>query len=156
MGFDAALSAVPCSDETVSVATVPRVSHETTIRVRFADLDPYDHVNHARYLTYFESARVEMLDAVGYGMGKLKRDGFQIVLVDVSVRFHSAAGLHDRLTISTELIDIRRASTSWRQAARIGDRLVAELEARAAFTDTDGRPIRPPDGFSDAVARAIG
>jgi acyl-CoA thioesterase FadM len=72
------------------------------------------------------------------------------------VRFHSAAGLHDRLTISTELIDIRRASTSWRQAARIGDRLVAELEARAAFTDTDGRPIRPPDGFSDAVARAIG
>ncbi len=132
------------------------MSHETTITVRFSDLDPYDHVNHARYLTYFESARVEMLDAVGYGMTEMKRDGFQIVLVEVTVRFHAAAGLHDRLSITTDLLDVGRASTSWRQEARVGDRLIAGLEARAAFTDVAGRPIRPPDGFGEAVARAIG
>ena len=131
------------------------VSHTTTITVRFADLDPYDHVNHARYLTYFESARVEMLDSVGYGMIRMKRDGFQIVLVDVTVRFHAAASLHEELKITTDLLESGRASTRWRQEARVDDRLIAELEARAAFTDGGGRPIRPPAGFAEAVARAV-
>ncbi len=138
------------------MATVPFVSHETTITVRFADLDPYDHVNHARYLTYFESARVEMLDSVGYGMLRMKREGFQIVLVEVSVRFHATASLHDRLTITTELLESGRASTRWRQQARVDEQLIAELEARAAFAGPDGRPIRPPTGFTEAIARAAG
>lgn len=132
------------------------MAHTTTITVRFADLDPYDHVNHARYLTYFESARVEMLDSVGYGMVRMKREGFQIVLVEVSVRFHATAGLHDELTITTALLEGGRASTRWRQHARLEGRLIAELEARAAFTDPEGRPIRPPVGFADAVARVVG
>lgn len=131
------------------------VAHTTTITVRFSDLDPYDHVNHARYLTYFESARVEMLDSVGYGMVRLKQDGFQIVLVEVTVRFHAAAGLHDELTITTELLAGGRASTSWRQEARVEGSLIADLEARAAFTGADGRPVRPPSGFADAVSRAV-
>jgi YbgC/YbaW family acyl-CoA thioester hydrolase len=132
------------------------VAHTTTITVRFADLDPYDHVNHARYLTYFESARVEMLDSVGYGMVRMKQEGLQIVLVEVSVRFHATASLHDELTITTALLEGGRASTRWRQDARLGDRLIADLEARAAFTDPDGRPIRPPVGFAEAVARVVG
>ena len=131
------------------------MSHTTTITVRFADLDPYDHVNHARYLTYFESARVEMLDSVGYGMMRMKEEDFQIVLVEVSVRFHATASLHDQLTITTDLLESGRASTRWRQRAGVDDRLIAELEARAAFTDPRGRPIRPPEGFTDAVARAV-
>lgn len=132
------------------------MAHTTTITVRFADLDPYDHVNHARYLTYFESARVEMLDSVGYGMVRMKQEGFQIVLVEVSVRFHATASLHDELTVSTALLEGGRASTRWRQDARLGGRLIAELEARAAFTDPEGRPIRPPVGFAEAVARVVG
>ena len=125
-------------------ATVRRVAHETSITVRFSDLDPYDHVNHARYLTYFESARIEMLDAVGYGMSRMKRDGFQIVLVEVCVRFQAAAGLHDRIAITTNLVDIKRASTSWAQEARVGDRVVATLEATAAFTDASGTTSSDP------------
>ena len=35
------------------------MAHETTIAVRFSELDPYGHVNHAVYLTYFEQARCE-------------------------------------------------------------------------------------------------
>lgn len=131
------------------------VPHTTTITVRFSDLDPYDHVNHARYLTYFESARIEMLDSAGFGMARMKREGFQIVLVEVCVRFHAAAGLHDRLSITTDLLESGRASTRWRQHAHVGDRLVADLEARAAFTDPDGRPTRPPTGFDEAVAHAV-
>lgn len=124
-----------------------------TVTVRFADLDPYDHVNHARYLSFFESARVELLEVMGFGMERLKRDGIQIVLTELTAGFHRSAGLHDRLVIATEVLEVRRASCRWRQEAlRRSDR-VATLDVTAAFTDLEGRPRRVPEGFSRAAAR---
>jgi acyl-CoA thioester hydrolase len=131
------------------------MSHTSTIKVRFGDLDPYDHVNHARYLTYFESARIELLDEIGFGMDVMKRLGFQIVLVEITAGFHAAAGLHDVLAITTDVHEVRRATTRWRQEARRGDQLVATLDVRAAFTDLDGRPSRPPPGFAEAASRYL-
>jgi acyl-CoA thioester hydrolase len=129
--------------------------HVTTITVRFADLDPYDHVNHARYLTYFESARIEMLDEIGYGMDVMKRDGFQIVLVELTAGFHTPATLHDRLAITTTVGELKRSTTHWTQHARKDETLVASLAVKAAFTDARGRPIRAPEGFAEAAHRFV-
>ena len=95
--------------------------------VRFGDLDPYNHVNHARYLTYFESARIELLEEIGFGMGVLEDLGVQIVLVEVS------------------------ATARWRQEAHRSEELIASADVRAAFTDLAGRPTRPPAGFAGAL-----
>lgn len=128
--------------------------HETTIKVRFSDLDPYDHVNHARYLSFFEAARIEALDEMGFGMGLMKEQGMQIVLIETHARYHRPAGLHDELTITTTVGEPTRATTLWHQEARLSDgALVASLDVRAAFTDLLGRPRRAPDGFTVAAAR---
>jgi acyl-CoA thioester hydrolase len=125
------------------------IEHSTTIVVRFGDLDPYDHVNHARYFTYFESARIELLEEMGFGMDVMKSQGFQIVLVEVTARFHKPAVLHDRLTIETAVLEVARSTTRWRQQATRGGDLIASLEVRAAFTDAGGAPVRAPAGFSE-------
>ena len=36
------------------------------IEVRYGDLDPQGHVNNAKYLTYFEQARVHYLISLGF------------------------------------------------------------------------------------------
>lgn len=126
---------------------------KTEFTVRFGDLDPYNHVNHARYLTYFESARVEALERMGFGMNDMMKAGCQMVLVDLSAKFHRAAGLHDRLVISTEVVEVARATTRWRQTAHRGEDLVVSLLVSAAFTDLMGRPRRIPEGFAEAAAK---
>lgn len=123
--------------------------HTTTVVVRFADLDPYDHVNHARYFTYFESGRIELLERMGFGMDVMKREGFQIVLVEVTARFHKPAVLHDRLSIETAVLEVGRSTTRWGQQAIRGEDLIASLDVRAAFTDAAGAPVRAPAGFSE-------
>jgi acyl-CoA thioester hydrolase len=128
------------------------VTHTFEVRVRFYELDPYDHVNHTAYLGYFEAARVEALAARGYGLAEMKRAGFQIVLVELTARFFKPATLHETLTITTEVLEIARASSRWHQEMRRGEELVASLEVKAAFTDLTGRPIRPPAGFAEAMA----
>ena len=129
------------------------MSHQTEVKVRFYELDPYDHVNHTSYLGYFEAARVEALEAIGFGMNVMKEAGFQIVVIELNARFFAPAGLHDVLQISTEVAETARASSKWRQEMRRGDELIATLEVRAAFTDMNGHPRRPPDGFTAAMEK---
>jgi YbgC/YbaW family acyl-CoA thioester hydrolase len=120
--------------------------------VRFADLDPYGHVNHARYLSYFEAARIEVLDQMGFGMMEMQAMGFHIVLVELVARYHAPSGLHDVLNIHTRVGEVRRAPSAWHQRAQRGDDLIASLDVKAAFTTLDGRPSRAPEGFSQAAA----
>lgn len=124
----------------------------TEIRVRFYELDPYNHVNHTAYLGYFETARVEALAAAGFGLDVMKEQGFQIVLVEVTARFVKPATLHETLTITTEVVEIARSTSRWHQDMRRGDDLIATLDVRAAFTDLEGKPVRAPAGFVEAFS----
>jgi acyl-CoA thioester hydrolase len=130
-------------------------SHHTEITVRFSDLDPWGHVNHARYFSYFESARIELLDEIGFGILEMAATGRQIILVELTAKYLAASNLHDLLDISTRVESIQRATSHWHQEAHCAGTHVATLDIRCAFTDLAGRPARPPDGFVDAVARYL-
>jgi len=126
------------------------MSHATEIRVRFYELDPYNHVNHTNYLAYFETARVEYLTDVGYGMDVMKERGFQIVVVELQARFLAAAGLRDVLIVTTSLLEIGRVTSTWSQEMTRGKQTIATLQVKAAFTDLSGRPRRVPEEFAAA------
>lgn len=130
--------------------------HRTTIDVRFAELDPYAHVNHAVYVTYFEVARTEALAGVGLGLDHLARQGFQFVVTDLSVRYRRAAGAGDTLTVDTEVAKVGRASSIWRQRITRsleegGAEVLVEAELKTGVTDRRGRPTKPPAWILEAL-----
>jgi acyl-CoA thioester hydrolase len=128
--------------------------HTSEVRVRFYELDPYNHVNHTIYLAYFETARIDYLDELGVGLDVMQKQGWQLVVVELKARFHAAAGLHDVLTITTEVGGVGRVTSTWHQEMRRGEELVAALEVTAAFTDVTGKPRRIPAEFVEAVSPA--
>jgi acyl-CoA thioester hydrolase len=123
----------------------------STIRVRFYELDPYDHVNHTAYIGYFETGRVDALQEMGFGIDAMKQSGYQIVLVELRARFLASATLQDLLSVSTEVVHIGRATSDWHQEMRKGEELIATLDVKGAFTNLAGRPVRPPSGFVEAA-----
>ena len=123
----------------------------TTIDVRFNELDPYGHVNHGVYLTYFEVARIELLDSIGFGLTRLQELGFHLVVVEVNTRFRAPAVAGDRLTVVSEVADMRRASSRWHQRLLRDDEVIATNEVRAAITDLGGRPVAPPPQLTAAL-----
>ncbi len=125
--------------------------HTTAVRVRFYELDPYAHVNHAVYFQYFETARIEALAGIGYDLARLKSEGFHLVVTGISARFHYSAEYGDELKITTELVETKRVSSTYRQVATKGDVTVATIEVSAAVTDLDGKPRRAPADFLDAL-----
>jgi acyl-CoA thioester hydrolase len=127
------------------------MSHRTSIKVRFYELDPYDHVNHAAYVQYFEVARIELLDEIGMGIGPLLELGYQLVVGELSIRYLAPAGSGDLLEVETEVAEIRRASSRWRQAMRRHGELIAHQEIVVVATDLRGRPVRVPPGMGAAL-----
>ncbi len=127
--------------------------HLSEIRVRWSELDPYHHVNHAVYLTYCESARIEALEDIGFSLDQLAEAGCQIVVTEVTAKFLSSAVGGDRLTVETQVVDVRRASTVWRQRILRDSEVLVTVVLTGAVTDLNGRPRRIPDGFQEALAR---
>ncbi|MCE2525909.1 MAG: acyl-CoA thioesterase [Actinomycetia bacterium] len=128
------------------------MAYRTVLRVSFSDLDPYNHVNHARYLSYFETARIDLLEQMDFSMSQLAEMGLQIVLVEATIRYFTPARLGDEVRITTRVREVKRASTRWSQVARVGSDRVATLEVKAAFTNPEGKPQRTPRGFAEAAA----
>lgn len=119
-------------------------AHITPHRVRFHELDPYNHVNHAMYVTYFEIGRVDALDAIDMSLHALRDEGLQFVVTRIEVRFRTAATAGEDLEIHTGVASFGRASTVWAQTIRRGDDVIATNEVTVAITDAAGKPIRPP------------
>ena len=123
----------------------------TTIDVRFYELDPYGHVNHGVYLNYFEVARIDLLDAIGFGLPRLRELGFHLLVVEAHVKFRSPAVAGDRLEVHSTLGALKRASATWLQEIRRGETLIATNEVRSAITDAHGRPIKAPTELTEAL-----
>ena len=125
--------------------------HTTSLKVRFYELDPYDHVNHTNYFSYFETARIEYLAEMGWGLDVLKEKGWQLVVVELRARFLAAARYGQELTVHTWVEEVGRVKSLWRQTMLRDDEEVAWVEVTAAFTDLDGRPTRLPEAFAERV-----
>ena len=124
------------------------------VKVRHYEVEEYGHVNHAHYVHYLEIGRVEALEAVGLSLSEMRRQGYLIVAVDLSVKYHSPARSGETLEIVTRVRELRGARSLWSQEIReaASQRLVVTAEVTGAFTTEAGRPARVPAAFHEKLA----
>jgi acyl-CoA thioester hydrolase len=127
-------------------------AHQTRIKVRFYELDPYNHLNHSSYIQYFEVGRIELLAEIGYTLADMMEDGLMIVVTDITTRFLGSARSGDEVVVETELVETRRVTSRWHQRILLGEVPLATQEVGAAITDLGGRPRRFPPDLLDALA----
>jgi len=125
--------------------------HSITLRVRFNELDPYNHVNHAVYISYFETARVEALASIGLPIDVLGDRGFQLVITEVQAKYHQPAVAGDTLIVDTWLSKHGRVSSIWSQRIRREDVVLVSGHVRAGITDTEGKIARPPAWLNEQL-----
>src|SRR5439155_14758658 len=64
----------------------PAVIHETTIRVRYGEVDRMGVVYHAHYLPYFEAGRTEFFRSLGHAYRDVEESGMLLVVADAGLR----------------------------------------------------------------------
>ena len=127
-------------------------AHRLGVKVRFYELDPYGHLNHSAYIQFFETGRVELLEEAGMDLESLAARGYRFVVDRISTSFNRPVHAGDTVTVETVVVELRRASSVWRQRLIRDGQMVARQELRAAITDNDGKPVRAPDDLAEALA----
>ncbi|HIF67493.1 MAG TPA: acyl-CoA thioesterase [Acidimicrobiia bacterium] len=132
-------------------------AHRTTIVPRFGELDPYNHVNHAAYVAYFEAARCIALDDIEMSLSDLSERGLQIVVTHLDVRFREPATARDVLNVETRIAELKRVSSRWKQViSRESDgKELVEAELILGVCDLGGKPTRPPSDLNVTLSRLM-
>lgn len=133
------------------LAAAAAVDRAVDLKVRFQELDPNGHLNHAVYLTLFETARIEVMERLGHSLHSLRDRGVSLVVIETTVRFQRPVHAGETVTIDSRIGTLRRASGWWHQTMRCGDEVRAEADVRSTVVTDDGRPTRPPDDLVAAL-----
>ncbi|HEY0330724.1 MAG TPA: thioesterase family protein [Rhodopseudomonas sp.] len=111
--------------------------------VRFADLDPNQHVNNAVYATYFESSRVLLVKDPANG---LIPPGAAWVLVRLDIHFRHELHWPGTIELGLVVAQIGRTSAHFDQAVFANGRCVASARAVTVLVDGESRrPVPLPD-----------
>ena len=125
-----------------------------TCEIRYADLDPNEHVNHARYLIYMEEARLAFRRKLDRDPGLPESVTWPIAAL--TIRYRRSAVYPGMLTV--ELAPIHVGQTSFSLGYGIFDEAgcVAVASNRSVCVDRGtGRKMDLPDNIA-AVLRAMG
>jgi acyl-CoA thioester hydrolase len=119
-------------------------SHETTVRVRYAETDRMGLLHHANYIVYFELARTEMLRSKGVSYREVEDAGHFLVIIELGCKFKKPAYYDDLLTIRTAVARVTHVKIVHEyQVFRDGE-LLAEGHSTLACVDREGRPQALP------------
>ena len=79
------------------------ISHVSTFKVAFFDVDSMEVMWHGNYVKYLEMARCELLDKLGYNYIAMKKDGYAFPIVKLDVKYVRPAFFNDVIKVTTTL-----------------------------------------------------
>lgn len=123
------------------------MNHRHQLRVRSYELDMHRHVNNATYLNYFEVARMEFLNEIGFDYAGLLSRGLSLFVAKISVSYKAPAFLNDDLLVVTTPIKKKKMSGVFRQIIYRGDVEICSADITWACVDAQGKPVPLPEKF---------
>ena len=122
-------------------------SHQTTVRVRYAETDKMGYVYYGTYAQYFEVGRVEALRSLGFPYRTIEEQGIMLPVHDLSVTYHKPAFYDELLTLRTVIAELPSVRIRFAYEVRneVGV-LLTEAATTLIFIDrATNRPRRSPE-----------
>ena len=122
-------------------------SHQTRVRVRYAETDQMGVVYYANYLVWMEVARVEFCQALGFRYKDMEiEDGVLIAVVEAQCCYLHPARFDDEIIVETRIADANSRIISFGYEMRLaeGDRKLATGSTRHIFCNRQMKPVRLP------------
>lgn len=128
----------------------------TPVRVYFQDTDAGGIVYHARYLDYFERARMDWLRAIDLAAGELEaRHRVLFVVRSIGVEYLRPARLDDLLEATLRVDAVKGASLDLHQSVeRDGEALVTARVTLACVASGTLRAARMPAALKERIRPA--
>jgi acyl-CoA thioester hydrolase len=125
-------------------------SHETKLRVRYAETDQWGTVYHSNFLIWFEVGRVELLRSLGLPYKEMEElDDSHTVVVEVKCSYEKPARYDDVIRLRTWVAESKERTLRFAYEVfndATGERL-ARGETLHVICDSAGRPKPLPEKY---------
>ncbi len=131
--------------------------HNFQIRVYYEDTDAGGIVYYANYLKFLERARTEWLRDLGIEQDKLLEHSVGFVVKRVEMDNHVAAKFNELLSISSQIVELKRASMVFeQQIINASNKCLVSAQIRVACVNLEKmKPIAIPEFILGELTRVI-
>jgi len=132
---------------------MPMPSHQTRVRVRYAETDQMGVVYYANYLVWMEVARVEFCKTLGFRYKDMElEDGVLLAVVEAQCRYLYPARFDEEVIVDTRIAEANSRLVSFGYEMRLADadRKVATGSTRHIFCNREMKPARLPEKYRAA------
>ncbi len=119
----------------------------SSVVLRWADLDPNGHVRHSVYYDFGAACRMQFLDALGITLGFMQSNHFGAVIFREECVFKRELLLGDTVAIDARLLKARRDGSRWTMQHHIfksHEIPAAIITLDGAWLDTGKRKLAVP------------
>ena len=125
--------------------------YRLTDNVRFADLDPNNHVNNAVYATYFETGRVTLMKDPSFG---LVPEGLAWIMVRLDIHFRAELKWPNVIEMGLGVSRFGRTSVTFEQVVFCEGACVASSQSVSVLIDeVTRRPVPLTEEIKKNFAR---
>jgi acyl-CoA thioester hydrolase len=110
--------------------------HRTPIQMRFSDTDALGHINNGSFAIYAETARLELMGALGGSFRSL-------ILAHLSIDFRRQVMFGEPVEVTTEVVKLGTTSVTMRQVVLAAGEPAAEVRSVVVLFDYTTQRPRP-------------
>ena len=129
------------------------------IEVRYGDLDPQGHVNNAKFLTYFEQARLAYWVQLGLFAKDQSFMELGIILADVHISYRAPVFYGQNIKVGVHVARLGSKSMTWKQNivdADTGKKLANGEVIVVAYDYKEEKTIPIPEEWREKISQFEG
>lgn len=128
-------------------------SHETFVKVRYAETDQMGVVYHGNYPQYLEIARINWLDSLGISYKSMEEEGIMLPVFEINLKYHRPITFDENLRIETRLREAPNVKIIFDYTIynENGEKVTSATSTLVFMDSKTRRPIRCPKYVLDAL-----
>ena len=122
-------------------------SHETFVKVRYAETDQMGVVHHGNYPQYLEIARIDWLESLGISYKSMEEEGIMLPVFELKLKYIKPVTFHENLRVETQLRELPNVKIIFDYSIfNEKDEMVTSATSILVFMNgRTRRPIRCPE-----------
>nr|WP_297175568.1 thioesterase family protein [uncultured Agathobaculum sp.] len=112
-------------------------------KVQYYETDGMGIVHHSNYIRWFEEARVDLLEKLGFSYDRIEAEGFSSPVLDVACQYKTMTRFGDTVRIDAKISAFNGVRMTLHYTVRDtrSGALRCEGQSRHCFIGRDGRPV---------------
>lgn len=113
-------------------------------KANYYETDQMGIIHHSNYIRWFEEARVDFLEKVGYSYARMEQEGVMIPVLGASCEYKNSVRFGDVVLIVPKIQEFNgfKMTVTYRVIKKSDNMLMATGETKHCFTNMQMKPVR--------------